>query len=158
MRTRTNPKPLGTDPATDFHSQKHERANEELQFYNSGTVKIRHTTRGTIIKAAAARPNGITGLHLVEKIEVDTSTSYDEQTVINIQASHTLCTAGVIDRDSGVLTKANPGQYYSRQSVDAIGSDGQWNVPINPPPVPTNFDDDLNFWIPLGSSTTCPYG
>lgn len=160
MRTRTTNRPLGTDAAADFHNQQFDRAQQETQVFNSTTVKAHRTTRGIRLSAAPQRPAGIDALHVQDgRIEVDTSISYETWVVINIQTSHTLVTTGVIDRVSGSLVKASPGQYYSRQPVEAIGGDGKWNVPQNPPPDSSNYDSDSNFWIPLaGSAVECPYG
>lgn len=46
MRTRTVNKPLGEDSNTNAHRQQNERANEELQIFDSSTIRVEHTPRG----------------------------------------------------------------------------------------------------------------
>lgn len=46
MRTRTQNKVIGTTAEAGFHRGQQERAQEELQFYDSPTVKVEQTTRG----------------------------------------------------------------------------------------------------------------
>ena len=94
------------------------------------------------------------------KIEVDPTKNYGTEIVINIQPTHTLVTTGRVDRTTGALVKATAGMFVARQAVAAVGSDGKWNVPRIPIPVPSNYDDPNNFWLPAGGggTTTCPYG
>lgn len=46
MRTRTQNKVTGTTSEAGFHHGQQERAQDELQFFDSTTVKVEQTTRG----------------------------------------------------------------------------------------------------------------
>ena len=98
------------------------------------------------------------GWRFGSQIEVDTSKSCSSQIVINIQSTNALVTTGLVDRTTNTLKLAAAGMYVSRQKVSPVGADGKWNVPQNPMPVPGDYDDDSNFWIPIGGGggTNCP--
>lgn len=51
MRTRTQVRPLGADDQTDHLHQQSERAQNELQIFDSTTVKVENTTRGIRLHA-----------------------------------------------------------------------------------------------------------
>jgi hypothetical protein len=60
MRTRTQNKVMGTTAEAGFHHGQQERAQDELQFFDSTTVKVEQTTRGVRfhVKAGAVAQPG----------------------------------------------------------------------------------------------------
>lgn len=46
MRSYSQNRPTGNGPDADFHSRNQKNLQEELQFFDSPTVKFRRTTRG----------------------------------------------------------------------------------------------------------------
>lgn len=51
MRTRTQNKVTGTSSEAGFHHGQQERAQDELQIFDSATVKVEHMTRGVKLHA-----------------------------------------------------------------------------------------------------------
>ena len=144
----------GNGSESDFINRIIEHLRE-LQFYDSQTIKVEQTTRGTRFHAKIPPAGGVTGWHFESKIEVDQTKSYPEQTVIHVQASSALVTTGITDlaNPTGGLVTSCPGLWVSTQAVPAaamVSGTLCWNLPQFPMPVPTNYDDPTNFWIYLG--------
>jgi hypothetical protein len=129
---------------------------EELQFYDSQTVKVEQTMRGTRfhVKKTFGVP-GVAGWHFESKIEADQTQSYPTQSVIHVQSSSALATTGIRDlaNPTGPLVLSKPGYYVARQAVPAkttVSGNDVWNIPQWPEPNGANKDDPLNFWLYFG--------
>ena len=156
MRTHTIGKPTGTDAATDFALRQQNRAQEELQFFDSTTVKFSRTTRGITARVIPARGGpSAAGIHRPGNglYEVDPTYPYDRDSLIHIQPSHALVGTGIRlpSAPTGALVQACAGWWIANQDVPAqatVSGNLVWNVPQWPLPVPTNVDDLANFWSP----------
>lgn len=129
-------------------------------FVQSDDIKVDKTPKGYEIKISKFPPGGRRGWHFEDKIEVDNTKSYPKQTVIHIQDTHSLVTAGIrdaADPDGGLVT-ACAGFWVSTQAVPAkttVDGNDVWNLPQYPYPEPTDMDDPANFWIYLGEVIAC---
>jgi hypothetical protein len=97
--------------------------------------------------------------------EADPTYSYDEGSVIHIQATDALVTTGIRDASNLIADPSGAtgspitscaGFWVATQDVPAktnVGGNDFWNLPQFPLPVPTNIDDPTNFWIYLGDIT-----
>ena len=91
------------------------------------------------------------------KYEVDPTFNYDESSVIHIQPTDSLVTAGIRDaaNPTGALVQSCAGYWVATQDVPAkttVSGNDVWNLPQYPLPVPTDIDDPTNFWIYLGEA------
>ena len=154
MRSKNiNPDGNGNGAQSDFINRSLERFRE-LQFYDSQTISVEQTTRGTRFHTKTV-PGAITGWHFESKIEVDKTYYYPAQSVIHIQSTDPLVTSGIADlaNPTGGLVTSCPGLWVATQDVPpaaTIGGTLCWNLPQWPMPTPTNYDDPSNFWIYLG--------
>ena len=136
MRTRTEIRPTGTNAQTDFAHQQGRQVNDELQFFDSQSVKIERTTRGIRLHANIPPPATKKNASLREYDK--TKSDYKDGDRVIVSPDNEVVTDGVVDPDSNLLTKAVPGiyQYVSQASpiVSTNGQPDQYHIPTWPPP------------------------
>lgn len=163
MRTHTQNKPLGNDAATDFALQQQARGQEELQFYDSSTIRVEQTTRGIRLHAKipppAARAAG--GLHPAKPFLYNHESSYLRLEMIYIPASDPLVTVGTTDPDSKITVFAVPGTWFALRPVAPVVNPAglpagtYYRIPQLPNPVPGAPDNALNYWWLVTPDVNC---
>lgn len=76
MRSYTQIRPVGSDSATDFVDRQQKRANNELEFFDSTTVKVERTTRGIRMHAKIPPSSPAGGAGLNNRGEYDPTATY----------------------------------------------------------------------------------
>ena len=84
MRTYTTQQPLGNDAATDAAIRIGKRANNELQFFDSTTVKVEHTVRGIRLHVKSSIASKKAGI--VFRGEYDPTASYNVNDMVVIRS------------------------------------------------------------------------
>ena len=128
-------------------------ANQQSQSNTQAVAALSRKVEGLRRRMLGGVPT-VTGWHFEDKIEVDPTLNYPAQSVIHIQATHTLVVNGIRDAANPVdPIKSSSGWWVSTQDVTAkhtVSGNEVWNLPQYPLPVPTDLDDPSNFWIFLG--------
>lgn len=160
MRSYTNRQVPGNDGHTD-HVNHGLRRGEELQVYNSRSVKVRQTTRGWYLKANLRPPAPGSFRWQTPNKEIDPSLAVQKDTFVYITAGNVLVTTGMTDIVSNANVISCEGFWQAAQIVPAAVG-GKYNVPVfpypsatgNPTGAPGNVMGDLDnpaiFWLYWG--------
>ena len=153
---------LASQRESDSVLKNWQRSNRSSQQFNSSAAQVRNLARQFEKLRRRVLGGGLQTIawHFGNKIEVDPSQEYSEQTIIHIQPTNDLVITGIHDRanPSGSMKQSCPGLWVSMQYVPAqvtISGVLQWNLPQWPLPVPTNYDDAANYWLYLGDIADC---
>jgi hypothetical protein len=155
MRTRTQNKVIGTTSEAGFHHGQQERAQEELQVFDSATVKWEHTTRG--MRAHAKVPfAGKGGWDWASPPGYDQSNSYSTGEAVIVDSDNDAVTDGV---NSGT-DFAQPGKFLCVRPVS--GADPTNIKPPKAEPDPATDGGgnwlDTVYWVQIGGGTCNLYG
>jgi len=164
MRTHSINRPVGNDAETSFHSRQYDRAQTELQFFDSTTVKVEQTTRGIRLHAKLPPIRVTVARWQTPFKELDPTVPVAKGLWVYISPQNDLVTTGQIDSVSGDLAKAIPGIWEAARGVPPI-HDGGYNVPQLPLPDATgtpagtplkgDFDGDNVYWLPIAPAAIC---
>ena len=168
MRTRTQNGITGNTYEANYHRGQQERSQNELQFFDSGTVKVEQTLRG--VRFHAKVPPFISGGDFqwqTPKKELDPTQQVAKNTFVYISPLNTIVTTGLTDLTLLTTVKATPGIWQAIQDVPAATVDG-YNVPQYLPagavapsgdPLSGDLDGDTIFWVLWSSPAgVCPLG
>jgi hypothetical protein len=158
MRTRTTNRPLGTDAAADFHNQQFERSHQEMQVFNSTTVKAHRTTRGIRFNSKPGISGQLSGFRWASAGKhYDPDETYQADELVVVYPGDTIVTAGKKDVSaSGAVKKSWPGLWVAAQDVSPSaghgsgGTDTWYYVPQWPLPVADDWENEGVFWLPFG--------
>lgn len=141
MRTHTQIRPLGNDPATDHARQQQSRASEELQLYDSEDIVFKRTTNG--IRAYLKRKffgGNSFSLRLYSQ-----STAFAPGNYAWVQATDTLITTGATYPPTGLTALSKAGLWLCvRPAAAGI-------FPVLPYPTPDDPTAANMFWLYLGN-------
>lgn len=167
MRTYTQNKPAGGDAATDWALRQQSRAQEELQFFDSPTVKFHVTTRGIrahVRQSSVGGGNGKWRWHPGVK-EHDPATAYKTDEVVFISPDSAIVSTGIVDLVSNTLTRTPPGTWIAIKDVpaqvtiaahDAVPETIKYNVPQLLPTTGANLlDASTVYWHLLQEHNPC---
>jgi len=164
MRSFSQNKPVGNDAETDFATRTHARQQEELQFYDSTTIKVEQTTRGIKFHAKIPPPSkgSTSGWFWIKgKRKYDpTVDSYKESQIVKILNSDAMVTTGLVCTGSAIPVKATPGKWVALQAVPVLvaGSANPAMIPQLPMPAGTDPDNTGNYWEFISPATVCVGG
>jgi len=159
MRTHSTTKPVGNDAETTFHSRQHERAQAELQFYDSMTVRVEQTTRGIRFHAKIPPPgSGTKGWFWTKgSRNYDHTKSFKESQLVYVQPTDTMVSAGTTDPDSMATVKAIAGIWVALQDVapTVISGTTYYHIPHLPLPTPGDMEAANNYWAFVSQDAVC---
>ena len=174
MRSKNiNPDGSGNGPESDFINRVLGRLLE-LQFYDSQTIKVEQTTRGTRFHAKPSRGGGsIAGLQFQQPyVELDPTIAVKARTIVSTSPTNPIVTTGLYDLVSGALVNCDVNYWVAAVDIPAqvVNPAGRpagtyYNVPFMPPSVawvssPGSQKGDLDqpgiVWLPWQRIGNCP--
>ena len=172
MRSKNiNKDASGNGPGSDFINRTLER-HTELQFYDSQTIKVEQTTRGTRFHAkippASGGTSGFPWMYPAHK-ELDPTLAYSAGFVAYLSPQNPLAVTGLKDLASNTLTVAQAGMWLALQDVPAqvVNPGGHpagtyYNVPqiaaqgaTSGTPLKGDLDASTLFWARLPETNSC---
>lgn len=159
MRTYTQQRPVGTDAATDHFTRQQERVNNELQVYDSPTVKVEKRTRGIRLHVKPSRggSGGDKWPPSNYPSAMSSVNAYAQGDYVYVRDTDEAVTSGVTDPDSLATVYSTPGLYRALRDVPKIpdGASFKYHIPLATLPDRSDIKSDLNFWWFLGPSLSC---
>jgi hypothetical protein len=146
---------------------------EELQFYDSQTIGVEQTTRGTRFNLKAIKSGDSSGFSWQQpNLELDPTLAVPKWTFVYISPLNPIVTTGMLDLVTGELTSAQPGTWQAKVNIpaQAVNPAGKpagtyFNVPAvvtradQAVPTGTPLEGDLDsamlLWIKWPETNSC---